>query len=431
MNALYKTRYDKFIDAIKSLGDRSFECYTERHHIIPRCLKGSDSRANLIKLTPREHFLAHWLLWKAYPNYLPLASAFLQMNNKNPKLRYKEFQGRITSRTYQKLRTETYDNLSKLHTDKVKLTDKDGNKLTLTKAEYAAQDTLVFHTKGKILVFDKISNKQVYIKTTEYYKNKEQYITRLSNLAPDHISQILYQFLDTDTNSKIKLSKKEARNLNKAAGYKKYKQIINHRVSCIDSTGTLITLPLSKYHANRAKLTHTAQNRLSVYDINEQITKSISIEEYNLDKNRYQTSTKGKVLAKDSTGNTVLVTREEFQNKKYVGITSGLRTVFDRERQTYVQITEDVFLQNRTKYAGPCYNKINVIDKFSGERKQIEKSDFDKTKYSPLGTTKFLFRCKNKLTGKEKNVNIYEWHLVSGQYDILEHDKFSRALREK
>jgi hypothetical protein len=34
----------------------------ETHHIVPRAIGGSDSKDNLVHLTYREHFLAHWLL---------------------------------------------------------------------------------------------------------------------------------------------------------------------------------------------------------------------------------------------------------------------------------------------------------------------------------------------------------------------------------
>lgn len=42
--------------------------YTEKHHIIPRFMGGSDAQDNLIALTPREHFLCHVLLTKFVPN---------------------------------------------------------------------------------------------------------------------------------------------------------------------------------------------------------------------------------------------------------------------------------------------------------------------------------------------------------------------------
>ncbi len=38
--------------------------YYEKHHIIPKSLGGSDEPTNLVRLTAREHFLAHWLLTK-------------------------------------------------------------------------------------------------------------------------------------------------------------------------------------------------------------------------------------------------------------------------------------------------------------------------------------------------------------------------------
>jgi len=38
--------------------------YTETHHIIPKSLGGSNAKDNLVKLTAREHFVAHWLLTK-------------------------------------------------------------------------------------------------------------------------------------------------------------------------------------------------------------------------------------------------------------------------------------------------------------------------------------------------------------------------------
>lgn len=38
--------------------------YTEKHHIIPKSLGGSDAKDNLVRLTAREHFVCHWLLTK-------------------------------------------------------------------------------------------------------------------------------------------------------------------------------------------------------------------------------------------------------------------------------------------------------------------------------------------------------------------------------
>ena len=36
--------------------------YYETHHIIPRCMGGSDAKSNLVRFTAREHYIAHMLL---------------------------------------------------------------------------------------------------------------------------------------------------------------------------------------------------------------------------------------------------------------------------------------------------------------------------------------------------------------------------------
>lgn len=42
------------------------EVYKEKHHILPKCLGGNDSPENLVRLTARQHYLAHWLLYKIH-----------------------------------------------------------------------------------------------------------------------------------------------------------------------------------------------------------------------------------------------------------------------------------------------------------------------------------------------------------------------------
>lgn len=40
-------------------------CYTESHHIVPKWKGGGNEKENLVRLTAREHFIAHKLLFKA------------------------------------------------------------------------------------------------------------------------------------------------------------------------------------------------------------------------------------------------------------------------------------------------------------------------------------------------------------------------------
>jgi hypothetical protein len=58
----YRKIYNQLIARAK---DRVFEPgLYEKHHSIPKSLGGSNKRDNIVLLTYREHFLAHWLLVK-------------------------------------------------------------------------------------------------------------------------------------------------------------------------------------------------------------------------------------------------------------------------------------------------------------------------------------------------------------------------------
>lgn len=55
------------------------EGYGELHHIVPKCMGGDNSKENLVRLTAREHIVAHILLTKMYPENLLLKYALTAM----------------------------------------------------------------------------------------------------------------------------------------------------------------------------------------------------------------------------------------------------------------------------------------------------------------------------------------------------------------
>lgn len=61
--------------------------YYENHHIIPRWLKGSNENSNLVLLTAREHYLAHYFLFKHYKDKNSSAAFHLMNNSINSKFR--------------------------------------------------------------------------------------------------------------------------------------------------------------------------------------------------------------------------------------------------------------------------------------------------------------------------------------------------------
>lgn len=55
------------------------EGYIEHHHIVPRCMNGSNDKENIAILTPEEHFIAHVLLVKMYPKHAGLILGVFKM----------------------------------------------------------------------------------------------------------------------------------------------------------------------------------------------------------------------------------------------------------------------------------------------------------------------------------------------------------------
>lgn len=95
------------------------EQYTERHHIVPRSLGGSNDPENLIDLTAREHFICHWLLTKMYTGEArgKMINALWMMRAQNPDQR--RYGSKITGRIYENLREEYAAYISKLNTGRI------------------------------------------------------------------------------------------------------------------------------------------------------------------------------------------------------------------------------------------------------------------------------------------------------------------------
>lgn len=62
----YKKIYDSLIDKRKNKEPLEKQKDTHVHHIVPKCCGGGDEPENLVRLTLREHYIAHLLLPKIY-----------------------------------------------------------------------------------------------------------------------------------------------------------------------------------------------------------------------------------------------------------------------------------------------------------------------------------------------------------------------------
>ena len=71
MPKLENTKYERWYTSLIAKARSTRSLYpktenTEKHHIIPRCVGGTDEESNLARLSIREHYIAHLLLIKMY-----------------------------------------------------------------------------------------------------------------------------------------------------------------------------------------------------------------------------------------------------------------------------------------------------------------------------------------------------------------------------
>lgn len=79
----YTKWYMKIISHAKNRVNNAGE-YFETHHILPKCMSGTNAKTNLVSLTPREHFICHLLLTKMTTNRR-LGLALTRMMGSQPK----------------------------------------------------------------------------------------------------------------------------------------------------------------------------------------------------------------------------------------------------------------------------------------------------------------------------------------------------------
>lgn len=100
-NYRHYERYRRFIESRpERLWETKKENNLHKHHIYPKSLGGSDNIENLILLTPREHFIAHMILYKC--GYKEMISTFWYMTNSK-----RHYISNLSSRQYEVLSIET------------------------------------------------------------------------------------------------------------------------------------------------------------------------------------------------------------------------------------------------------------------------------------------------------------------------------------
>lgn len=371
-------RYYKFIDNIKRLGNRDI-AYTERHHIVPKCMGGSNELENLIDLTLREHYLAHMMLAKAYPDNVSINSAFIMMGQRQTKSNMRarpEILSHYNSRLYESLKTNFYQNIApKIHLGKVRVKNNEGEVITLSRDEYQdLKDEFPFHTKGMVWVHDIASKSNVYITSDVYQNDKNRYSYAMLR------GHAQYEFYDRLTLSNVWISNEEWEAKKFETIKEKFKNIRRYKRLQLD--------------VDRAK-----KDKFPVRDLHGNMIR-VTKEEF--DPNKHKTTTKGKSLMRCKTTGQVTALQKDEMRDNYQGITKGYSKVYDTLLSKVVLIPQEDFKANKDRYHGHLKGLVNCINKETGEKHKLPKTEFDKEKYCSLGSPKLLVKCRNLLTNKIK-----------------------------
>ena len=65
----YLNLYYRIITRCQNMTEDELSGYCEVHHILPRCLGGTDIKENLVNMPVRYHIMAHLIILEVYPDH--------------------------------------------------------------------------------------------------------------------------------------------------------------------------------------------------------------------------------------------------------------------------------------------------------------------------------------------------------------------------
>lgn len=161
----YQKIHDSIIERVKT---RTLTGYKERHHIIPKCMHGTNDKENLVNLTAREHYIVHKLLCEIYPDNDKLHYALWRMMNP---------QNKNHGRSYN-ISSLEYHTRRKIHQEKIRnigLSNKGRIVPEIQKEKIrAARKLQVITEETKKKISNTLTGKKKPTRTEEHRKNLQK-----------------------------------------------------------------------------------------------------------------------------------------------------------------------------------------------------------------------------------------------------------------
>lgn len=401
MSNIQKERYQKLVNNAKNR--KTSPINGEWHHIFPSRLGGDDTEENLVKLTYREHFVAHWLLSRIYSKNQSMVYAFYAMANQNGV----KYNSKAYERAKRFLSESGY--WSKIHKDKVRIRD-DNNKIQeVSREEYIKNWKGYFHTTGMCYVYDYQEDSFKYISSQDRKENPKRFVHIINFKDPE------IPVFDYDLNQRYKIPRSHFRNLKNHGKNIKYDVYESEkRKKAIKENGEKM------------------KDHISVLDREDGNTKLIKKNKYFENPDRYQTSSEGKYVKYDTIQERIrTVSQEELDQEpeRYTSFQDNIVTAKDFDGNT-VKISKQEFNQNSHKYQGLNKGRVNCISRDSGERLSLPKEDFDPEKHLGYAKDYLIPALKTPKQSRKKNIHILEAEYGKvdlSQYHWYDKEKFDKA----
>lgn len=210
----YQKIYDQIIERAQSQNRIRLKIghpdriYYEKHHIIPKCMGGDNSKENLVLLTAREHFIVHWLLHRIHPENAKLAFSFWKMcfgnhNKKNLNVNLK-----ISSLSFQEAREANSKFLSIINKSKNNAWKNKTEHSKISKEKIKKSNIDYWHNKRTSE--EKITwNNSCSIRSKEQFKNmsKESILKWKNNIKKSYRNKTQDEKNEINKKRSLKLSK--------------------------------------------------------------------------------------------------------------------------------------------------------------------------------------------------------------------------------
>ena len=212
IDSKYLNWYVKLIEH-RLFNESTSDCI-EKHHIIPTCVSDEYSE-NIVKLSAREHFIAHLLLWKAFKSstiYFKLANA-VHVFNQNAKT-----QGRsLNSVSYHLMRLA----VKQARSGRATFFDKTLKKYVKENVIFANENPDLFSSARMVL--NLVTGKRTYISVDD-----PLYDTSV------HVTSSVQKFIDILTGDILKMDTRDPRRI---ADPDRYKGLNTHKTPPNPMTG--------------------------------------------------------------------------------------------------------------------------------------------------------------------------------------------------